>query len=258
MGLAGGLLGGHGSQHQQSNYGYSSGGQGSSGGGYSGEAPPAQYQPPGQHGSTSTSSQYGPTSGQYHPPGQQQSQQQHQQQQYDNHSQPSYGGSAPYSPQSSGQYGQQQQNFPPPHSRASNRASNPDMASNTISTVSTATTARRHRARTRRTASSPRIIPSKETTSHTANRINHTRSLGSRAVSTPSPRLHRWARTLAAKPAPLNIHRHLQAAASQSSKAAMVMAALRRSRVGTVIRADSTVAMGRPRLQGGAEREEWL
>ncbi|KAF2238258.1 hypothetical protein EV356DRAFT_302812 [Viridothelium virens] len=86
-GLVGGLLGGHGS-HQQQNYGYTNH---SSSGPYTGTAPPAAYQPSG-------SSQYGPTSGTYNPPGQQHQQQQyggqptHQPQQgYNQHSQPQHG-----------------------------------------------------------------------------------------------------------------------------------------------------------------------
>ncbi|KAL9097937.1 MAG: hypothetical protein Q9165_000263 [Trypethelium subeluteriae] len=88
-GLVGGLLGGHGS-HQQQNYGYTNH---SSSGPYTGTAPSAAYQPSG-------SSQYGPTSGTYNPPGQQ-----HQQQQYSG--QPTHQAQQGFNQQSQPQYGQQ-------------------------------------------------------------------------------------------------------------------------------------------------------
>ncbi|KZF20595.1 hypothetical protein L228DRAFT_262528 [Xylona heveae TC161] len=103
MGIAGSILGGHTPQHQnqQSGYGYSSGGHSTSGGSaYTGQAPPAQYQPSGQHSTGTTPSHFG-SSGT--------SQQHHGVQQYGTTSQHGYDGGSQYGQPSSGPYNPQQE-----------------------------------------------------------------------------------------------------------------------------------------------------
>ncbi|MCJ1254860.1 hypothetical protein MMC24_002676 [Lignoscripta atroalba] len=139
MNMASGLLGGHHGSSSQNNYGYSSGGQGAGSGGYSGQAPPAAYKPPGQQSNnqygtqnpSQTQPQQSYQGGQYQAPGQQQHQQafpntphgpqlgQGEQRPQGNYGQPShsyatpppgqYGGSNPAPPN----YGQQNPAYQP-------------------------------------------------------------------------------------------------------------------------------------------------
>lgn len=118
-GLLGGVLGGsHGGSHSKPNdYGYSHGGGSASSSTYTGQAPPTAYQPSNQHGTPSTTGQYGApsqhgaasTPGQYNPSSQ-----------HGQHGAPSppgqYGGSpTPGQYQPPGQHGQPSYGAPTQH-----------------------------------------------------------------------------------------------------------------------------------------------